>query len=321
VGAGPAGLANAVYGASEGLRTLLVEQKAPGGQAGSSSRIENYLGFPSGVSGAELARRAVAQARRFGTEILSASEVIGMRREDPYRIVCFADGREVSCYAVLLATGMSVRTLDVPGAEALSGAGLYYGASLSEAAAHRGKHVCILGGANSAGQSALYFARYAARVSILVRAEGLMPRMSHYLAARITETPNISVRTGVEVCEVGGDGHLQRVMLRNVTSGEIEAVETSALFVFIGAEPHSNMAAGFVVCDEKGFIMTGLEVGRNGRRPAGWTVDRDPLLFETSVPGVFAAGDVRSGANRRVAAAVGEGSAAIYSVQRYLRTV
>jgi thioredoxin reductase (NADPH) len=321
VGGGPAGLANAVYGASEGLRVLLIEQNAPGGQAGTSSRIENYLGFPSGITGADLAHRATAQARRFGVEILAAQEVVHLRREDPYRMVRMANGSEVAAKAVLIATGMSVRMLEVPGIEPLLGAGVYYGAALSEAAAYRDADVCVVGGANSAGQGALFFARYARKVTMLVRAGGLRPSMSHYLAARIETTPNIEVLAGAQVAAVAGHGHLERITLRSVHTGEERDLTMSALFIFIGAAPRTEMLAHLIARDEKGFVLTGLDGSQPGGRPAGWPLDRDPLMFETNVPGVFAAGDVRSGANRRVAAAVGEGSAAIYSIHRYLETV
>jgi thioredoxin reductase (NADPH) len=321
VGGGPAGLANAVYGASEGLRVLLIEQNAPGGQAGTSSRIENYLGFPSGITGADLAQRATAQAKRFGVEILTAQEVVGLRREDPYRIVRLADGSEVAAKAVLIATGMSVRRLDVPGIEPLLGAGVYYGAALSEAAAYRDADVCVVGGANSAGQGALFFARYARKVTMLVRASGLRPAMSHYLVAQIEATPNIEVLAGAQVSAVAGNGHLETITLRDVRTGEEREVPMSALFIFIGAAPRTEMLADVIARDEKGFVLTGLDGARPGGRPDGWPLDRDPFMFETNVPGVFAAGDVRSGANRRVAAAVGEGSAAIYTIHRYLETV
>jgi len=320
VGGGPAGLANAVYGASEGLRTLMIEQSAPGGQAGTSSRIENYLGFPSGITGADLAQRAVAQARRFGAEILTAQEMVGLRREDPYRIVRLADGTEVSSYVVLIATGMSVRTLNVPGLEPLLGAGVYYGAALSEAALYRDQDVCVIGGANSAGQGALFFARYARSVTIIVRRPALAPAMSHYLADRIAGTPNIQVLSHTDVVGVAGNGHLEEVVVRHAETGEQRTLEMAAMFIFIGAAPRTEMVAGALERDDKGFILTGLDLRTHaGGRP--WPLDRDPFFFETSIPGVFAAGDVRSGANRRVAAAVGEGSAAIYTIHRYLETV
>jgi thioredoxin reductase (NADPH) len=318
IGGGPAGLACAVYAASEGLGTLLVEQSAPGGQAGTSSMIENYLGFPSGVTGADLAQRAVAQARRFGAELLTAQEVVGVRREDPYRIVRFANGNEVSAYAVVVATGMAVRMLDVPGIVPLLGIGVYYGAAMTEVALYRGQDVAVVGGANSAGQGALFFSRSARKVSMLVRARDLGAAMSRYLVDRITAAENIEVCNGVEVTGVMGTDGLERVCVRDIATGDSHTIPTSALFIFIGVAPRSEMFAELLQRDEKGFIMTGADVSR---KPGGWTLERDPLLFETGVPGIFAVGDVRSGANRRVAAAVGEGSAAIYSVHQYLATV
>ncbi|HSM50362.1 MAG TPA: FAD-dependent oxidoreductase, partial [Thermoanaerobaculia bacterium] len=322
VGGGPAGLADAVYAASEGLSTLLVERHAPGGQAGSSSRIENYLGFPSGVSGEELAERAIVQARRFGAELVTAQEVVGLKREDPYRAVELADGSEVRSYAVLLATGMAVKTLEAPGIERLLGAGVYYGAASSEAAFYRDREVCVVGGANSAGQGAVFLARTARRVTMLVRSSGLETSMSHYLRDRIASIPNIEVVPHVEVAEARGADHLEEIVLRDRERGEERAMACDALFLFVGAAPRTEAFAGVVARDERGFVLTGPDLPRlDGGRPRGWELDRDPFLFETSVPGVFAAGDVRAGANRRVAAAVGEGSAAIYSVQRYLETV
>jgi thioredoxin reductase (NADPH) len=318
VGGGPAGLANAVYAASEGLKTLLIEQDAPGGQAGTSSFIENYLGFPSGVTGADLAHRAATQARRFGAELLVGQPVESLRREDPYRIVTLSGGQEISCHALVLATGMAVRELEVPGVAPLVGAGVYYGAAPSEATLHRGQDVAIVGGANSAGQGALYFSRFARSVTMLVRAPALGPTMSRYLVERIEGTENIRVVTRAEMLEVCGDGHLREVAWRDLGSGEASRLDVGALFVFIGVSPRTEKFAGFVQLDEKGFIVTGPDLPRPLR---DWPLERDPLMFETSVPGVFAAGDVRSGANRRIAAAVGEGSAAIYSVHRYLQTV
>jgi thioredoxin reductase (NADPH) len=320
IGGGPAGLANAVYGASEGLKTLLIEQSAPGGQAGMSSRIENYLGFPSGISGAELARRATDQARRFGVEMLTAREVVGLRRADPFRIVQMANGTEVSCHAVLIATGMSVRTLEAPGVEPLVGAGIYYGAATTEAATYRGQDVCVVGGANSAGQGALFFTRYARRVVMIVRGKDLSASMSQYLIDRINATPSIEVMTRTEVAGARGADHLEQVIVRNVDTSEERALDIAAMFIFIGSAPRSEVAAGLLALDEKGFILTGPDLFRDGVR-TGWKLDRDPFLFETSMPGVFAAGDVRAGSNRRVAAAVGEGSAAIYTIHQYLETV
>ncbi len=320
VGAGPAGLAAAVYGASEGLRTLLVEHNAPGGQAGTSSQIENYLGFPSGVSGADLARRALTQARRFGTEVL-VQEVVALRREDPYRIVRLADGTDVSCYAVVLATGVSVRTLEVPGIEPLLGIGVYYGAAMTEAATYRGHDVCVLGAGNSAAQGALFFSRYARRVTLLVRGKSLGQSMSHYLVDRITATANIEVLTKVEIARVGGTGRLEKVVVQGVDDGEERELFASAIFIFIGAKARTEMVSGLLELDEKGFVLTGPDLPRIDRIPRGWTLERDPYLFETSVPGIFAAGDVRSNSGKRVAAAVGEGSGTVSMVHRYLETV
>jgi thioredoxin reductase (NADPH) len=318
IGGGPAGLANAVYAATEGLHALLIEQHAPGGQAGSSSMIENYLGFPGGVTGADLAQRAVAQAKRFGVEMLIGQSVTGLKRQDPYRVVTLANGREVYGHALVLSTGMSVRELELPGVAPLVGRGIYYGAALSEATLHRGQDVAILGGANSAGQAALLFSRYARSVTVVVRAESLSRKMSKYLVDRIGITDNIHVMTGVELAEARGDGRLQQICVKNAETGAPSVLDVAALFVLIGVAPRTEAFAGFVELDSKGCILTGPDLPRPIR---DWPLERDPLMFETSVPGVFAAGDVRSGANRRVAAAVGEGSAAIYSVQRYLDTV
>lgn len=320
VGGGPAGLAAAVYGASEGLRTLLVEHNAPGGQAGTSSQIENYLGFPSGVSGADLARRALTQARRFGTEVL-VQEVVSLRREDPYRIVRLADGTDVSCYAVVLATGVSVRTLEVPGIEALLGIGVYYGAAMTEAATYRGQDVCVLGAGNSAAQGALFFSRYARHVTLLLRGKSLGQSMSKYLVDRIAATPNIEVVTRVEVAGVSGAGRLEKVVVRGVDDAQERELVASAIFIFIGAKPRTEMVSGLLELDEKGFVLTGPDLPRTDRIPRGWTLERDPYLFETSVPGIFAAGDVRATSGKRVAAAVGEGSGTVSMVHRYLETV
>jgi thioredoxin reductase (NADPH) len=322
VGCGPAGLAAAVYGASEGLRTLMVEQDAPGGQAGTSSQIENYLGFPSGVSGADLARRATAQARRFGAELLSAQQVVAVRRDDPYRVVQLADRTEVSCYAVVLAQGVAVRTLDVPGVTKLTGIGVYYGAAMTEAATYRGQDVCVVGGANSAGQGALFFSRYARHVSMLVRANSLGDGLSQYLVDRIQATPNIAVHPGVEVTAVRGTRRLEQVVTRDVRTGEERELEPAALFIFIGSAPHTQMVAGLIELDDKGYVLTGPDLPRASQGgPRGWILDRDPFLFETSVPGIFAVGDVRAGSGKRVAAAVGEGSATVSMIHRYLQTV
>jgi thioredoxin reductase (NADPH) len=321
VGGGPAGLANAVYAASEGLRTVLVESQAAGGQAGTSSMIENYLGFPAGVTGADLAQRATMQAKKFGAELLTGQEVVGLRREDPYRIVVLGDGTELSAYTVVITTGMSARTLEAPGVEALNGRGVYYGAAMTEAARVRGREITVVGGANSAGQGALFFSRYASRVTMLIRANDLLPMMSHYLADRVRATPNVDVVCSVEVACVNGDGSLHSVVVKSVTTGAERVIPCVAMFVFIGVKPHTDAFAGVLERDEQGFVITGADLPKEHGRPRGWTLERDPFMFETSIPGVFAAGDVRAGANRRVAAAVGEGSAAIYSVHRYLRTV
>lgn len=321
VGAGPAGLAAAVYGASEGLATLLVEQDAPGGQAGTSSRIENYLGFPAGVSGADLSMRAVAQARKFGTEMLSAQRVVDIRREDPYRVVRMADGLEVSAYAVILAQGVAVRTLPARGVDELAGRGVFYGAAMTEAATYRDRPVCIVGSANSAGQGALFFSRYASTVTMLVRSP-LSKSMSRYLVDRIEAAPNIEVVEGVEVEEVRGNGHLERVDVRVVADGSVRELEQAAMFVFIGSAPHTDMVSRLVETDEKGYVVTGPDLPSGpGGRPRGWTLDRDPYLYETNVPGIFAVGDVRAGSGKRVAAAVGEGSGCVGAVHHYLATV
>jgi len=322
VGGGPAGLAAAVYGASEGLETMLVEREAPGGQAGTSSRIENYLGFPSGLSGGDLARRAVAQAQRFGVEILSPQEVTGIRVEDPYRYARLADGSELSCHALLIATGVQYRTLDVPGVERLTGAGVYYGAAMTEALSCTGDDVCIVGGANSAGQAAMYFARYARQVTILVRGASLATSMSQYLIDEIAEQPNIVVRAHSQVAEACGGESLERLVIADGETGERESVPAKALFIFIGALPRTDWLDGTVQRDAQGFLLAGPDLQRDDKgRIAGWTIDRDPFLLETSVPGVFVAGDVRHRSIKRVASGVGEGSIAVQFIHQYLSKV
>jgi thioredoxin reductase (NADPH) len=322
VGAGPAGLAAAVYGASEGLRTLLLEREAPGGQAGQSSRIENYLGFPAGLSGADLARRAVAQARKFGVEILTPQEAVGVRVEGPYRQLALADGSEISCRALLVASGVSYRTLEVPGAAELSGRGVYYGAAATEAISYRGEDVFVVGGGNSAGQAAMFFSGYARSVTILVRGEGLEDTMSRYLIDQIGDTPGISLRTRTEVEEAAGAGHLERLTLRDTVSGERETVDAAGVFVFIGAAPRTDWLDGVVERDPGGFVLTGPDLPRDGRgRVPGWKEPREPLLLETGVPGIFAAGDVRAASVKRVASGVGEGSIAVQLIHRYLGTL
>ena len=315
VGAGPAGLAAAVYGASEGLRTLVIEPEAPGGQAGSSSRIENYLGFPSGVTGADLGRRAYAQASRFGAEFVT-QRATGMRVDGQYRFIQLADGREVSSHCVLLAPGVQYRKLEIPGADRLTGRGIYYGAALVEALACKGEEVFIVGGANSAGQAALHFAKYATKVTMLVRGEGLSATMSKYLIDEIARTSNIVVEAGTQVLEALGEDHLTALRLRS-SSGEVE-VPASSLFVFIGAAPVTAWLPQCIMRDEKGFLLAGPDLLKDGKLPEVWCEKRDPFLLESSVPGVFIAGDVRSGSVKRVASAVGEGSIALQFVHQYL---
>lgn len=321
VGGGPAGLGAAVYGASEGLRTAMIEKEATGGQAGTSSRIENYLGFPKGLSGADLAQRATAQAIRFGTEILTAQEATGLRVEGPYRIVTLADGSELSCHAVIIATGVTVKKVESDSVDRLTGAGVYYGAALMEAAYYRGQHVFVVGGANSAGQGAMFFSKYASQVTMVVRATSLEQGMSQYLVDQIRNTPNIDVMLYSEIEDAMGGQVLDAVVIRNIGTGERIQMPAGALFLFIGAVPHSEIVAGVVERNEAGFILTGQDLIRNGRRPHGWTLAREPYLLETSVPGIFAAGDVRQGAVRRVASAVGEGAVAVGLVHQYLKTV
>lgn len=320
VGGGPAGLAAAVYGASEGLATLLVERAAPGGQAGTSSFIENYLGFPEGVTGADLASRAAAQARRFGAEMLAAQEVVRVRRNDPYRVVELDDGSELTCYAVVIASGMDVRRLDVPGLDERVGAGVYYGSALSEATLYRDRDVCVVGGANSAGQAALHFARHARSVTILLRGPDLGRAMSQYLVDRINETANIIVLPETVVIAVRGAERVEALDVRD-GAGVTRTLPTAAVFIFIGSAPHTAMVADLAARDEQGFILTGRDVPKDPGAPHRWTASRDPFLYETSVPGVFAVGDARHGSGKRVAAAVGEGSATIGAIHEYLRTV
>jgi len=321
VGAGPAGLAGAVYGASEGLRTLLIDKETTGGQAGTSSRIENYLGFPNGLSGADLARRATAQATRLGAEILTAREVTQIRVDDPYRFVKLADGTELSCKALMIATGASLRTLDIPGIEALTGAGVYYGAALTEAAHYKGKPMFVVGGANSAGQGAMFFSRYASKVTMLVRGSSLQKDMSQYLIDQINCTENIDVRVRTSIFEAIGTDRLEALVIKDNDTGDIETVPAAALFVFIGAKPYSEFVADVVERNEAGFILTGPDLIRDGRRPKNWRLNRDPFLLETSVPGIFAVGDIRQDTIRRVASAVGQGSTAVSFVHQYLKTV
>ena len=321
VGGGPAGLAGAVYGASEGLRTILIERSAPGGQAGTSSKIENYLGFPSGVSGAELARRAATQAKRFGAEIITAQEAVEIKREDPYRSVVLADGTELTGYALLVAPGMEVRRLQAAGCDALLGAGVYYGAALTEAATYRGQDVVVVGGANSAGQGAMFFSLHARKVTMLVRGPNIGATMSQYLVDRIADAPNVEVLTNSSVAGVRGAGRLEAVTVVDGVTGEHRELPAAAMFIFIGTAPRTGLCGNLVMRDLQGFVLTGPDVMTDGRRPAGWTAPRDPFLFETNVPGIFCAGDARHGSGKRVAAAVGEGSATVSMVHQYLQSV
>ena len=320
VGAGPAGLAAAVYGASEGLHTLLIDKETPGGQAGTSSRIENYLGFPKGLSGADLARRATAQASRLGAEILSAQEVVSVGLRDSYRVVTLANGTELVCHAVIISTGVSVRELDVPGAKAVTGAGVYYGAAITEAASYKGKHVFVVGGANSAGQGAIFLSQYADQVTMLVRSS-LAKSMSQYLIEQIEGRDNIDVRLGKEIVEVHGKDGLEAITIRDRETDETRKEKAAATFVFIGASPHTKMLGDLVEMSPAGFIKTGPDLLINGERPAGWKLKRYPYLMETNVPGIFAAGDVRHDVIRRVASAVGQGSGVVSFVHEYLKTV
>ncbi|HEX6894630.1 MAG TPA: FAD-dependent oxidoreductase [Bryobacteraceae bacterium] len=321
VGGGPAGLAAAVYGASEGLHTVMIEREAPGGQAGMSSRIENYLGFPVGLSGNDLARRAVVQAQRFGVEILAPQEALAVRTEGSYRIVKLADGVEISCHALMIASGVQWRRLEAPGVGRLQGAGIYYGGGATEALSCKGEIVYVVGGANSAGQAAMNFAKYAERVVMLVRGESLSQTMSQYLIDQIEQMPNIQIWTHASVAEVHGERHLEEISVLCSDNNKIERTPANAMFIFIGALPRTDWLADVVERDERGFILTGPDLLWGGRRPKGWTLDRDPFLLEASIPGVFAVGDVRHGSVKRVASGVGEGSVAVQFIHQYLSKV
>src|SRR5689334_4153055 len=318
VGGGPAGLGAAVYGASEGLKTLLVERSAMGGQAGQSSRIENYLGFPDGISGAQLTDRARRQAGKFEAEVLNTREVTGLRLDGSARTLTFADGGEISAHSIVLATGVSYRPLAADGVAELTGSGVYYGSAATEGPSCAGSDVYIVGGANSAGQAALFFARYAKKVTLLVRGEALEASMSYYLIQQLKRTDNVEVRTGCEVIAAHGDGHLQAITICENKGTMETTVECGALFVFIGAEPRTDWLGSTVARDDRGFVFTGPDLLANGSRPKGWDRDRDPFYLECSVPGIFAAGDVRANSVKRVASAVGEGAMAVTLVHRYL---
>jgi thioredoxin reductase (NADPH) len=321
IGGGPAGLGAAVYGASEGLSTLMLERHATGGQAGTSSRIENYLGFPKGLSGADLARRATDQAIRLGAEILTAREVEHVRVDGAYLFVLLKDQTEIGCRSLVVATGVSVRELKAPGVESLMGAGIYYGASLTEAANYRDKEVYVIGGANSAGQGAMFFSRYANKVTMIVRGSSLEKGMSQYLVDQIYDTENIDVKLRTVVERVDGSEMLESVTLEDLETGKTQTFPAAAMFIFIGAVPHSECVADVVARNHAGFIITGDDLFRDGKKSTVWKLNRDPLLLETSVPGIFAAGDVRQGAIRRVASAVGEGAIAVNLVHQYLKNV
>lgn len=317
VGGGPAGLAAAVYGASEGLRTVMIEREAPGGQAGTSSRIENYLGFPVGLSGDDLARRAVTQAKRFGVEILTPQAATNLRIEDNYRIITLSDGKEISCHALILALGVSWRRLNVPGIDKLTGSGVYYGAAKTEAPACKDEEIYVVGGANSAGQAAMYFSKYARKVNMLVRGESLVKSMSQYLIEQIDGTDNIEVMPFHSVKEVQGGERLEKILVEDSQTGEIKTLATNYLFIFIGATPSTDWLGESVLRDERNFICTGPDIGTN----IPWPLERDRFLLETNVPGVFAVGDVRHGSVKRVASSVGEGSICVQFIHRHLANV
>jgi thioredoxin reductase (NADPH) len=318
VGGGPAGLGAAVYAASEGLRTVLVEKKATGGQAGQSSRIENYLGFPDGVSGAQLTERARRQALKFGAELLSTREAVGLEVAGSARLIHFADGTTIGAHSAVLATGVTYRRLEAEGLAELTGRGVYYGSTSTEAPSCAGEDVYLVGGANSAGQAAVYFARYARNVHVLIRGDDLRTSMSQYLISQLNALPNIEVHTCTEVVAGDGDEHLEQLTLLDVPSGRTRTVDAQWLFVFIGAEPRTDWLDGVVARDRRGFVLTGGDLTAQGQRPPGWTLPRNPYHLESSVPGVFAAGDVRAESVKRVASAVGEGAMAVLLVHRYL---
>ena len=318
VGAGPAGLAATVYGAADGLHTLLIEREAPGGQAGRSSRIENYLGFPTGLSGTDLARRAIAQARRFGAEILAPQEVRSVRIEGPSRVLTLADGSEIGCRAMIIATGIAFRKLEVPGLDRLMGSGVYYYAPMSEAFSYRDGDIYIVGGANSAGQAAMYFSKFARQVTMVVRGESLSDSMSQYLEKQIAATKNIDVKLNSVVANVEGTDRCETIAIRNTKTKETQNVSASALLIYAGAVPRTDWLAGVVERDAQGYLISGQHLMLEGKRPTGWTADRDPFYLETSVPGIFVAGDVRHRSAKGVTSGVGEGAMAVKLIHQYL---
>lgn len=321
IGAGPAGLTAAVYGASEGLKTIVIEREAAGGQAGNSARIENYLGFPKGISGADLARRAITQAKRLGAEILTAQEVSSLRVEGPYRYVSLRDGTELSCKALLISTGVSVRKLNVPGIDNLIGVSVYYGAATSEAAHYKGKKVYVIGGANSAGQGAMFLSRFANEVVLVYRDESLSKSMSTYLIDQIRQTDNITTLRNTDLTAVEGTEKIETITLTNIENGESVTEKADAVFLFIGAIPSTEITGDLLQKDECNYIYTGPDLFQEGNRPKNWALARDPFILESNVPGIFAAGDVRHGAIRRVASAVGQGAVAVELIHKYLETV
>jgi thioredoxin reductase (NADPH) len=321
IGAGPAGLAAAVYGASEGLKTVMIERVAPGGHAGASSRIENYLGFPAGLSGGDLARRAVAQARRFGAEILTPQHGTKIRLNGQYRVITLSDDCEINCQALLIATCVSYRQLDIPGLDQLTGAGVYYGSAMTEEMYCREQDVYVVGAGNAAGQAAMYISRFARCVKLLVRGDSLAKSMSQYLIDEIARMPNIVVQLLTRVIEAHGEHHLESLTIVNDQTGQTATLPTVALFIFVGAMPLTTCVADLIECDAQGYILSGADLTLNGRRPRNWPLERNPYLLETNVPGIFVAGDVRHGSIKRVASAVGEGSIAIEIIHQYLNHV
>jgi len=321
IGAGPAGLTAAVYAASEGLKAIVIERDAPGGQAGMSARIENYLGFPQGISGADLTRRAITQVKRLGAEILAAQEVSSLRVEGPYRYVKLKNGTELSCKALLLSTGVATKQINVPGIDKLVGVSVYYGAANSEAVNYKGKKVYVIGGANSAGQGAMFLSRFAREVVLVYRDESLRKSMSTYLIDQIRQTDNITTLRNTELTAVEGAAKLETITLTNKKSGESISEAADAVFIFIGAVPSTEITGDLIQKDENDYIYTGPDLFLNGNRPKNWTLTRDPFILETNVPGIFAAGDVRHGAIRRVATAVGQGAVAVELIHKYLETV